>query len=252
MPKKAVKPRRRKRHYYAWLLANTVAACVAVLSWLLTLHVVNHPEIPKYYALISKLGLAKEPVGFTLQQAPPGDAADPTKLYRRYAALDAPTTHRLNRALIRNYITGLGEGELIQYIEGSLKVLHVRKLRDDDLFTEGFAVRARAMIRPDEFSEPAPYPVLIDYLFPTPDTGARNWFKEGDLLEVKKIPNCAMVLHVDRDQDGDTPTVILTVVPIVMGEYQVGENLRFHLRKPEALNPSAPFPIFDPEPVVEP
>src|SRR5690606_7369073 len=100
-------------------------------------------------------------------------------------------------------------------------ITHVRELDEGDLFHPGFAVRGRAMVRPDEFSEAAPWPVSIDYLFPTKNSVAPDWFNPGDQLQVAKVPNCAMLLHVARETGGDTPLVRLTVVPIAMGEYRI-------------------------------
>ncbi len=240
----AAAPRRRRAHFYWWTLANVLAACAAVLSWVLCLHVFGHPEIPKYYEWLRQLGRAEPAVGFTLQQAPPGEAADPRALYRRYAELNETATARLNQALMRNYLTGLEETGLIQYVEGDFEITHVRELDDKDLFQPGFAVRARAMVRPDEFSEAAPWPVSIDYLFPTRNSVAADWFSAGDRLEVAKVPNCAMLMHVARDDGGDTPIVRLTVVPIAMGQYRIGKDRAFTIVAPETLNPGARLPAF--------
>lgn len=247
MPKEAPVRRRRRGHYYWWTLANVLAACVAILSWVLCLHVFGHPEIPRNYDLLKKLGRTESAVGFSLQEAPPGEAADPRALYRRYAELGDEATARLNRALMRNYLTGLEERGLIQYVEGDFEITHVRELDDGDLFPAGFAVRARAMVRPDEFSEPAPWPVTIDYLFPTRNTVASGWFNPGDRLEVSKIPNCAMLMRVGHSEFDDTPLVRLTVVPIAMGEYRIGKDRSFTIVAPELLNPGARFPIFPEE-----
>lgn len=239
---------KRKPHYYWWTLANTMAACLAILSWVLCLHVFGHPEIPENYKILRKLGRADPPVGFSLQEAPPGDAADPRALYRRYAELDAESLTSLNSALMRNYLRSLDEPGLIQYVEGNFVVTDVRALSDADLFQPGFAIRGQAMIQPDEFSEAAPWPVTIDYLFPTLNTAAQKWFRPGDQLAVSKVPNCAMVLRVARDDRGDTPVVQLTVVPIAIGEYQVGASNQFTLTTPEVLNPAATFPVFPQDP----
>jgi hypothetical protein len=244
MPKEAPVRRKRRGHYYWWTLANVLAACAAILSWVLCLHVFGHPEIPRNYDLIRKLGRTEPAVAFTLQQAPPGEAADPRALYRRYAELGDEATSRLNRALMRNYLTGLEEPGLIQYVEGDFEITLVRELDADDLFAPGFAVRARAMVRPDEFSEAAPWPVTIDYLFPTRNTVASGWFNPGDRLEVSKVPNCAMLLHVGRSEGGDTPLVRLVVVPIAVGEYRIGSDRSFTTIAPEVLNPAARFPVF--------
>ena len=100
------------------------------------------------------------------------------------------------------------------------------------------------MVQPDEFSEAAPWPVTIDYLFPTPDKAAQEWLQPGDKLAVSKVPNCAVVLRVVRDDHEDTPIVRLTVVPIATGDYQAGNEHKFTISTPEALNPAASFPVF--------
>lgn len=242
--KKKQAPRKRKPHFYWWALANALALCAAVLSWVLCLHVFSHPEIPKNYEWLKKLDLAKPAVGFELQEAPPGEAADPRALYRRYAELDPQSTDRLNRGLMRNYLTELAEPGLIQYVEGNFKITHVRALNQEDLFAPGIAVRAQAMIQPDEFSEAAPWPVTIDYLFPTRHTKAAEWFRPGDQMAVAKVPNCALLLHVAQTSQDDTPLVRLTVAPIAMGEYKIGKNRSFNTSTPEELNPSAALPAF--------
>ena len=244
MPQDKEKPWKRKPHFYWWTLANVLAACVATLSWVLCLHVFGHPEIPRNYQILTKLGRTDPPVGFSLQEAPPGESADPRALYRRYAELDANSLSSLNSALMRNYLKGLAEPGLIQYVEGNFIVTEVRPLTEADLFHPGFAVRGQAMIQPDEFSEAAPWPVTIDYLFPTKNSTAQKWFRVGDQLAVSKVPNCAMVLRVARDERGDTPVVQMTVVPIAMGEYQVGKENEFTISTPEKLNPATSFPVF--------
>lgn len=239
-------PRRwkRKPHFYWWTLANVLAACTAVIVWVLCLHVFGHPEIPKNYHWLEKLDLAAPAVGYKLQEAPAGQAADPRALYRRYAELDWQATVRLNRSLLRNYLTGLKQPGLIQYIEGDFEITHVRELDDGDLFHPGVVVRGRAMIKPTEFSEAAPWPVTVDYLFPTPDPRAADWFRRGDRLEVAKAPNCALLLHVARDSFDDSPMVQLTVVPIALGEYRLGPKRNFDIVRPDDLNPAARFPLF--------
>lgn len=245
MPREKEEPRKKRRPaFYWWTLANALALCAAILSWLLFLHVFRHPEIPRNYDLLRKLGRAEPPKPLKEMEAPPGEAADPRAMYRRYAGLDAPTLSRINAALMRNYLTNLKEPKLIQYAEGEYRVEAVRRLDKDDLFHPGFAVRARAMLPPDEFSEPAPWPVVIDYLFPTPDPAAADWISPGDQLAVSKFPNCAMVLHVARLDEEDTPLVNLTLVPVVFGDFMVGSGRTFKLEAPDELNPGAALPVF--------
>jgi len=237
---------RRKPHHYWWILANTLMACIAVVVWVMCLHVFGHPEVPRNYQWLSRLGLASPPYGVPLQQAPPGEATAPEFLYRRYAGLDDEETRRLNAALMRNYLQQLEEPDLIQYVEGEFEVTAVRDLTGEDLFDPGFGVRARAMVQPDEFSKAAPYPLTIDYLFPTPEADASRWFLPGDRLQVAKVPNCALLLHLAHDREADTTGVHLTVVPIAMGTYRVGDEHSFRIATPDSLRPGASLPALGP------
>ena len=66
----------------------------------------------------------------------------------------------------------------------------------------------------------------------------------ADTLEVKKSPNCAAILHIERVTEGDEPLVCLTVVPIAYGPYRVGDQLTFGIEPPAEVNPAARFPLF--------
>ncbi|WP_367873915.1 hypothetical protein [Luteolibacter sp. Populi] len=241
-------PPKKKRPpaYYWWTLANVVALCLAVLSWLLCLHVFGHPEIPRNYEILRKLHRTTPPLPLTELEAPPGEAADPRAFFRRYASLTDAELKLFNAALMRNYLTNLKEKNLIQYAEGNYRVDKVRRLGPDDLFQPGFAVRAQAMVAPDEFTEAAPWPVMIEYLFPTANPKAPGWIAPGDKLTISKFPNCAMLLHVARTEGEDTPVICLTVVPIAFGNFQAGKDRSFALEAPKELNPAAPLPVFPP------
>lgn len=246
MPRDKQPPPKKKRPpaYYWWALANVLALCLAVLSWLLCLHVFQHPEIPRNYEWLRKLGRVDPPKPLPAMQAPAGESADPRAFYRRYAGLSADELRIFNAALMRNYLLNLKEPKLIQYAEGDYRVEKVRELAPGDLFHPGFAVRAQAMVAPDEFSQPAPWPVVIEYLFPTDHAKAAGWIAPGDQLAVSKFPNCAMLLHVARVETEDTPVMVLTVVPIAFGDFQAGKDREFTLQAPAALNPAGPLPVF--------
>jgi len=246
MPRDKQPPPRKKRQpaYYWWALANVVALCLAVLSWLLCLHVFQHPEIPRNYEILRWLKRVESPKVLEPMDTPSGESADPRAFYRRYAGLTDDNLRTFNAALMRNYLMNFKEPNLIQYAEGDYLVQEVRKLGPDDLFHPGFAVRAQAMIAPDEFTKPAPWPVVIEYLFPTEDTQAADWIAAGDLLTVSKFPNCAALLHVEKVTGEDTPVMILTVVPIAFGEFEAGKDRKFTLTAPARLNPAGPLPVF--------
>lgn len=239
-------PPKKKRPpaYYWWILANVLALCFAVLSWLFCLHIFGHPEIPRNYAILRKLHRAMPPEKIALEAAPPGEAADPRAFFRRYANLPDGNLKLLNAALMRNYLTNLKERNLIQYAEGNYRIEKVRELTENDLFHPGFAVRAQAMVAPDEFTEATAWPVMIEYFFPTSETAAASDFVPGEILSVSKFPNCATLLHVSRHQGEDMPVICLTVVPIAYGEAKTPKGQSFTTAAPEALNPGCPLPPF--------
>jgi len=180
-------PRKRKPAFYWWMLANLLALCAAVLSWVLSLSIFLHPEVQRNYDILRKLGQAPAPAVLDEMNAPPGDVADPRALYRRYIPLQKKKLDHFNAALMKNYLGQLKEKKLIQYVEGEYKVEAVRLLDEHDFFAHGFVVRARAMLAPDEYSDPAPWPVVIEYLFPTPSKqGTINMLKAEALKTLKK------------------------------------------------------------------
>ena len=90
-------PKKRAPAYYWWTLANVLALCLAVISWLMCLHVFKHPELPRNYEILRKLGRTAPPQPLTEMEAPPGEAADPRAFYRRYAGLSPADVLQISR-----------------------------------------------------------------------------------------------------------------------------------------------------------
>ncbi|MGC4015274.1 MAG: hypothetical protein QM755_12270 [Luteolibacter sp.] len=249
MPRVVEEPAPRRPAYFWWLLANTLAACFAVISWFVCLQIFQHPEIPRNYEILRKLKRLPELKSYTDLDAPIANSYTPHDLYKKFNGFDTALLARLNPALMRNYLTNFQKPLLLSYVEGNYKVENVRPLNDNDFFTPGFAVRARAMVKPDEFTPAAPYPVMIEYLFPTADRAAFSWFKPEDMLTITKAQNCAIVLHISKvevkdDQDKPEQILCVTVMPVVYGDYQVGEGRSFSLDPPALLKPGATLPLF--------
>lgn len=230
--------------YFWWLLANGLAICFAVFSWVICLHVFRHPENPRNYEIMRKLKRLPELKRYSMLEAPSANSLSPKEIYRKYFGFDEAGQKRLNDALMKNYLMNFERPLLLCYVEGNYQVESVRPLGEKDFFEPGFAVRGRAMVKPDEFTAAAPYPVIIEYLFPTVDRAAFSWFKPGDTLTVSKVPNCAAVLHVSKVTVEDEQVLCVTVVPIVYGSYQVGPERSFSIEPPGYFKPGATFPIF--------
>lgn len=232
--------------YFWWLLANALALCFAVISWGICLHVFGNPEIPRNYEILRKIGRLPQLKHYTALDAPNGKLLDPKGLYSQFSALTGDPLVRVNSQLARNYLTNFSRPQVITYIEGDYQVDKVRKLGRSDFLPAGFVIRGRALVKPDDFTKPAPFPVLIEYVFPTLDTNAARHFQPGDILSVKKNPHCAVILHVAREVEAGEQMVCLTVIPIAYGPYCVNDTATITLEPPVEVRPASGFPIFKP------
>lgn len=246
MPRLIEEPPPRRPAYFWWLLANALALCFAVVSWTFCLEVFGNPERPRNHAILKKLGRLPELRRYTVLDVPNGNVLDPRGQYARFSGVTNDQLSRLNQRLMRNYLTNFDKPLALTYVEGDYEIEQARALGPNDLIAKGAVVRARALVKPDEFTKPAPYPVIIDYVFPTVESSAATVFRPGDILEVRKSPNCAAVIHVERVMDEGEPLVCLTVVPIAYGPYRAGDEKSFSIEPPAEVNPAAEFPMFKP------
>jgi hypothetical protein len=230
--------------YFWWLLANALALCFAVISWAVCLHVFTNPEIPRNYEILRKLKRLPELKRYTVLDVPNGTAMGPKELYQKFYGGEQEQIARVNKLLMRNYLTNFDRPLMLTYVDGRYQIEEIRKLDKGDFFDPGVVIRAQALVKPDEFTEPAPYPVYIEYVFPTTDAAAVKKFKVGDILEVKKSPNCAAIVHISRPKKDDDKVLLLTVIPIAYGPYQVGKGGAFDIEPPTELRPAAGFPVF--------
>jgi len=246
VPRKIEEPAPRRPAYFWWLLANILALSFAVASWTFCLHVFGNPEIPRNYEILRKLGRLPELKRNTVLDVPNGNLLGPKGLYSKFFGLTEDQFRRLNPQLVRNYLTNFDRPLALTYIEGDYQVEDVRVLGEADFLPSGFAIRARALVKPDDFTKPAPYPVVIEYLFPTLEAAAAGQFRRGDILAVKKSPNCAAIVHAEKILKEDEPLLCLTVIPIAYGPYRVGDGVTFNIEPPAEVRPGASFPIFKP------
>jgi hypothetical protein len=206
------------RPAYFWgLMANTLALCFAIISWQVCLHVFGHPEISRNYEILGKLGRSPVLKRYTVLDVPNGSALAPKELYKRYFGYTEEQRVRANSLLMRNYLTNFDRPLLLNYIEGDYQIGKIRKLSQKDFFDPGIVIRAQAEVA--------------------------SSFKSGDILSVKKSPNCAAVVHVSKINHEDELALLLTVIPIAYGSYQIGGSESFKIEPPLKLRPAAGFPI---------
>lgn len=237
-------PVRGRPAYFWWLLANILALCFAVISWAFCLHVFGNPDIPRNYEILRKIGRLPHLKRYTAVDAPNGICLDPQGLYGRFAAFPGDALARINSQFLRNYLTNFTQPQLLTYIEGDYQVEDIRVFSGGDMLPNGFAIRARALVKPNDFTQAAPYPVLIEYVMPTEEIAAAHDFRPGSLLAVKKSPNCAAIVHVERMVEGSEQVVCLTVVPLAYGLCRMGDSAPFSLEPPTEIRLAAGFPLF--------
>ena len=56
VPRNVEEPPPKRPPYFWWALANALALCFAVVSWMVCLHVFGNPEIPRNYEILRKIG----------------------------------------------------------------------------------------------------------------------------------------------------------------------------------------------------
>ncbi len=214
------------------------------MSWIFCLHVFGNPEIPRNYQILKKLGRLPELKRYTVLDVPNGDALQASQLYSRYFGMSEEKRTNLNSLLLRNYMRNFERSLLLNYVQGEYQVTDVRKLTQNDFIHPGFAIRAQALVRPDDFTEAAVFPVVIEYIFPTQQTDAADHFELNDILEVEKNPNCAAVIHVSKTIVDEEPALQITAIPIAYGPYRIGDDVSFKIEPPKELNPTSSLPIW--------
>jgi hypothetical protein len=237
-------PPPRRPAYFWWLLANALALCFAVISWAICLDVFGNPELPRNYAILEKLGRLPVLKRYTKLDVPNGNALAPKELYQRYFGYDETQRVRANSLLLRNYLSNFDRSLLLTYVEGDYQIIAAKALSPKDFLYPGIAIKARAMVKPDDFTQPMPYPVFIEYLIPTEDSGAAATFRQGEMINIRKSPNCAAVLHVSKTVSEEEAALFLTVVPIASGPYQNGDSGLIRIEPPAKLRPAAGLPVF--------
>lgn len=243
MPRILEEPPPSKPAYFWWLLANALSLCFAIVSWAVCLHVFGNPEIPRNYEILRKLGRLPVLKRYTVLDVPNGNDLEPKDLYKRYFGYTEEQRTRANSLLMRNYLTNFDRPLLLTYVVGDYQVGDVKKLGPKDFFDPGIVIRAQALVKPDDASKPLPYPVFLEYVFPTKNADALAAFKAGDILSVKKSPNCAAVVHISKITSEGEPALLLTVIPIAYGSYQIGDSKSFQIEPPVQLRPTAGFPV---------
>ena len=233
---------RKRPPLFWWLLANILAIAFAIASWVVCLNLFRDPTHPTSYEWMLKVGRIDPLESFSPTTAPtPVKVSSPLELEAQFQSISDDELVVLNHELRRSYLTNFERSRTLTYVTGEFRILEVRALTSDDFLTSGAVVKAQALIRPDKITEPIPYPVYLECLFPSQDE-ATNLFNIGDSLVLKKIPDCAAILNVDRTPYEDSTALLLTVVPLCAVEYTSPDGTTISISPPEKANVAANLP----------
>lgn len=229
--------------YFWWFIANGVALCFAVASWLLCLEVFGNPEVPRNYEILRKIGRLHELKLFPADDLPDGVTLDAAELYSRFYPSPNAQLAKFNARMLRNYLTNFDSPETVVHVEGEYRIEKVRKLKEGDFISSGVVVRARAMVAPDEGLDPTPYPVWVDCVIPTRDESAAQAFSIGGMLKLGGVETKVTLLHVGRVAAGADQVLCFTVTPLAAGVFRVSEGKRIDTKAPAQVRPAAVFPL---------
>lgn len=107
-------------------------------------------------------------------------------------------------------------------------------------------MQLRAYTQPDEYTEPTPYPVIAEIIFPTPYTDSRMGFHKGDMIELGITPHFASLIHVGKiTQENDDTIVVITAISLA-AKLRPPHEGPFDLVPPKEVNLEAELPLFTP------
>ena len=234
----------RRPPYFWWLLGFILASCFAILSWSLCMAIFDNPENPRNYKILRKLGRLPEHKAYTSQTAPRHEAESAPTLRKSYLQFSDSDLKTVNHSLLHSYLTSFRENTFCAYLEGDYQVISARKLTNDDIIKEGFAVQLRAFLQPDEYNKIAPYPVIAEIIFPTTYSDSYKGYHKGDMLKLGITPYFASLLHVGKIEQQDDDTIVILTAVSLAAKIRPPHEGPFDLTPPTELNLSAQLPIF--------
>ena len=228
--------------YFWWFIANGLALCFALTSWLVCLEVFGNPEVPRNYEMLRRIGRIPEIRLFAADDLPDGVTLDAEGLYSRFYPSPKDQLKKFNARMMRNYLTNFDGPEAVVYVEGEYRIEKVRKLKDGDFISSGLVVRACAMVSPDEGLDPRPYPVWLDCVIPTSDAAVERAFPIGGTLKLGGASKVTL-MHVGRIGGAAGEALCMTVTPLTAGGFRAGEDQRIEIKAPARVRPGAVFPL---------
>jgi hypothetical protein len=231
-----------KDNLFVWTVFLLVLVGVAFACWLGSFYVFGHPEEPKSYGILKKLGKLPPPTRFQVTKAPAGEFLDAQRLFERYSKFTALQLERENQIYLRNYIKNYTETKkLVPYVTGKYAILKVYELHESDFFNTGVVALTQSVDFPQ---------VLLELIYTAPAENVgdlRAMLKPGVEVRLDRTLDLSAVVHVARAVDG---RVQLSVVPLLYGQYRLKDGVgEFSLEPPSQLSVASGLPLIRTEEV---
>ena len=219
---------------FGWTVVILLLCGVAVVCWIGTFYVFDHPEQPFNYQLLAKLNKVVPPKRFELTAAPAGEFLGPDKLLERYGAMTATglqeESNNLVRSFLRNYDHQVGK---VPYITGKYTVLDALPMSENQYFGSGVVALAQSNDVPT---------IYVEAVFPGPKeqlASMQRVLVTGLGLELRRSFDLTAIVHITNLGGG---RLLFTCMPLLYSSYgQSGSS--FQLEPPAALYVKAGLPL---------
>jgi hypothetical protein len=219
---------------FGWTVVILLLCGVAVVCWIGTFYVFDHPEQPFNYQLLAKLNKVVPPKRFELTAAPAGEFLAPDKLLERYGAMTSAglqeESNNLLRSFLRNYDHQVGK---VPYVTGKYTVLDAFPMSENQYFGSGVVALAQSNDVPT---------IYVEAVFPGPKAQLASMQRvlvTGLGLELRRSFDLTAVVRITNLGGG---RLLFTCMPLLYSSYgQSGSS--FQLEPPAALYVKAGLPL---------
>ena len=219
---------------FGWTVVILLLCGVAVVCWIGTFYVFDHPEQPFNYQLLAKLNKVVPPKRFELTAAPAGEFLGSDKLLERYGAMTSSglqeESNNLLRSYLRNYDHQVGK---VPYVTGKYTVLDAFPMSESQFFGTGVVALAQSNDVPT---------IYVEAIFPAPKeqlASMQRLLVTGLGLELRRSFDLTAIVHITNLGGG---RLLFTCMPLLYSSYgQSGSS--FQLEPPPALYVKAGLPL---------
>jgi hypothetical protein len=219
---------------FGWTVVILLLCGVAVVCWIGTFYVFDHPEQPFNYQLLAKLNKVTPPKRFELTAAPAGEFLGADKLLERYGAMTAAglqdESNNLLRSYLRNYDHQVGK---VPYVTGKYTVLDAFPMSESQYFGTGVVALAQSNDVPT---------IYVEAIFPAPKeqlASMQRLLITGLGLELRRSFDLTAIVHITNLGGG---RLLFTCMPLLYSSYgQSGSS--FQLEPPTSLYVKAGLPL---------